>query len=219
MAPRDGWVIPLEVADCSSVHLAICQENIPMGTAPQHRAPSLCSEPGVTPALPTSLGCTEEAVGTGRSQTRGQPRVILHWEPQQQAPLHTCHPPLPWSLEEPTLPQTLTNHQGCGLEIGIEGTTALPIFQEDAPRPILCQREVLHILQGSRRVGSGARQGMSGLSGKGGGCQRRQLYRVEEEIPRPVLPTPGPGAQCRHRLAVTSAVGTSSPSWQREDEA
>lgn len=149
----------------------------------------------MTPALPTSLGCTEEGVGTGRSQTRGQPRVILHWEPQWQAPYtHTyATPPLPRSLEEPTLPQTLTNHQGCGLEIGIKGTTALPIFQEDAPHPVLCQREVLHILQGSRRVGSGAHQGMSGLGGKGGGCWRRQLYEVREDTPQPVLPTQDPG--------------------------
>lgn len=218
MAPRDGWVIPLEVADCSSVHLAICQENIPMGTAPQHSPLPLLG----AWSDPSSAHITGVHRGGSGNGEKPNPRAAQgHSALGTTAAGPSTHmPPTPArSLEEPTLPQTLTNHQGCGLEIGIEGTTALPIFQEDAPRPILCQREVLHILQGSRRVGSGARQGMSGLSGKGGGCQRRQLYRVEEEIPRPVLPTPGPGAQCRHRLAVTSAVGTSSPSWQREDEA
>lgn len=33
LAPGDGRVIPLEVADCPSIELAICQENIPMGIA------------------------------------------------------------------------------------------------------------------------------------------------------------------------------------------
>lgn len=41
VAPGDGWVIPLEAADSSGVELTICQENIPMGTAPQHSPFSL----------------------------------------------------------------------------------------------------------------------------------------------------------------------------------
>lgn len=67
-----------------------------------------------------------------------------------------------------TLPPTLTNHQGCGLEIGVKGTTTLAIFQEDVPHLVLRQSEVLHILQGSRWKSSGARQGMDGLAGKKG---------------------------------------------------
>lgn len=38
LAPGDGRVVPLEAADCSSIELTICQENVPMGMAPQHRA-------------------------------------------------------------------------------------------------------------------------------------------------------------------------------------
>lgn len=41
------------------------------------------------------------------------------------------------------------NHQSCGLEIRVKGTTAFAIFQEDVPRLVLGQSEVLHINVGA----------------------------------------------------------------------
>lgn len=48
LAPGDGRVIPLEAADRSGVELTVCQENIPVGMAPQHGSfspPRAHSEP------------------------------------------------------------------------------------------------------------------------------------------------------------------------------
>lgn len=49
---------------------------------------------------------------------------------------------------QPTPP--LTNHKGRGFEVGIKGTTALAILQEDIAGLILCQSEACYVLWGSR---------------------------------------------------------------------
>lgn len=91
-------------------------------------------------------------MGTGRSQTQGQPRVTVCCKQAWRAP------PPPASLQEPALPPTLTNHEGRGLEIGVEGATAFAIFQEDVPCLIPGQREAVHVLQGT----DGRAQGQPG---------------------------------------------------------
>lgn len=140
----------------------------------------------MTPALPISLE-VDRGVGTGKSQTQGSlcaPRDSAWRGPHQLRPgTYAAHLPTPHTephrTHPATLPPTLTNHQGRGLEIGVKGTTTLAIFQEDVPHLVLRQSEALHILQGSRQKSSGAHQGMGGLGGKEGVCQRRQLWRGE----------------------------------------
>lgn len=165
MAPGDGRVIPLEVADCSSVELAICQENIPMGTAPWHGLPSLLRAWSDPSPAHLAWGAQRKEWELGEAKPKGSAGSLCTENQHGRVPpAQAWGPPdpCPGSLNEPTLPPTLTNHQGRGLEIGVKGTTTLAIFQEDIPRLILCQREVLHVLQGSRQKGSGTRQWKEG---------------------------------------------------------
>ena len=103
--------------------------------------------------------------------------------PTTGAPLMPCPP--------------LTNHQGRGLEIGVKRTTALAIFQEDVPLLVLCEREVLHVLQGSRAGRSRPHQRVSELGQRAGRCLKSEgsgLRASSPSIPR---------AQFPQRLAVT----------------
>lgn len=141
---------------------------------------------------------TEEGLRTKKSQTESRPGSLHSWTPAWH------RPPGPPCLPRPPL----TNHQGCGLEIGVKRTTALAIFQEDVPPIVLCKREVLHVLQGSRAGRSGPHRGVSELGGRAGRCS--EGGQQSEGLPLILAP----GAQSPQRLAMTPHCGWPTGRWR-----
>lgn len=161
LAPGDGRVVPLEVAHCPSIELAICQENIPMGTASQRGLLPL-HRPAMTPALPTSL-----RVHRGGSRN---PRAA-------QGHPCTSPPPPAGASTRPSCPRYSPTIRAVDLKLGSKGQRPLPSSRRTFPA-LSCASVKFSTLcrgaDGGWREGEGRAVRLRGIPGQGWAPQERR---------------------------------------------